>query len=237
MPRSRLTLGGTNFYEADIMEEATLQFIAAQLRKPEGDEGVQMGARMNEGNYHINEHAIEALSAHEQDRVLEIGMGNGFFVPRLLVRYPGIQYTGCDFSPEMVKDAGRRNNALVRSGQVQFLEADAADLPFPDNSFDKVFTVNTLYFWPDPARTLGSIRRVLTPGGSLLIAIRPKELMQHMPFVKYGFMMYDAPDVEALLADNGFEVLETIVRDEPEQELEAGRDTKVATLIVIAKAI
>jgi cyclopropane fatty-acyl-phospholipid synthase-like methyltransferase len=91
------------------MEDATLQFIAAQLRKPEGDAGILMGERMNEGNCCINEHTIEALAATGNERILEIGMGNGFFVRQILKGEPGLHYTGCDFSPEMVQECERRN--------------------------------------------------------------------------------------------------------------------------------
>jgi ubiquinone/menaquinone biosynthesis C-methylase UbiE len=215
------------------MEEATLQFIAAQLRKPEGDEGIQMGVRMNDGNKYINEHTIEALSATGNEDILEIGMGNGFFVHRILDHQPLVRYTGCDFSIEMVNDAKKRNYRFIKGGQASFFMATASDLPFEDNSFDKFFTVNTLYFWEDPVQTLADIRRVIRPAGKLYIAIRPKELMKAYPFVKYGFKMYDAPDLESLLTANGFSVQQTIVRDEPEQNL-TGRDIKVETLIVVA---
>ena len=217
------------------MEAATLQFIAAQLRKPEGDSGIQMGERMNEGNRYINEHTIEALAVSGNDRILEIGMGNGFFVRRILEGEPGVHYTGCDFSPEMVQECERRNVDLIKAGRAGFLVADALELPFPDNSFDKAFAVNSLYFWEAPDETLAEIRRVLRPSGLLLLAIRPKHRMEHYPFVKYGFSMYNAPDLEALLTRNGYKLIETIVREEPEQNL-TERDIKVETLIVIAKA-
>src|SRR5689334_1509095 len=121
------------------MEEATLQFIAAQLRKPEGDEGIKMGVRMNEGNRFINEHSIEALHASGKERILEIGMGNGFFVRRILEQETGVHYTGCDFSPEMVHECEKHNPDLIKKGRACFVMADARELPFPDNSFDKAF--------------------------------------------------------------------------------------------------
>ncbi|MBK7811139.1 MAG: hypothetical protein IPI50_07870 [Saprospiraceae bacterium] len=62
------------------MDEQTLKEIAKQLRQPSGEFATQVGQKMNEGNLHINLNTIEALNLQKGDHILEIGMGNGFFV-------------------------------------------------------------------------------------------------------------------------------------------------------------
>lgn len=62
------------------MTEEQLKNIALQLRKPEGDWGIEMGEKMNVGNKFINLHTIDVLNPKANDVILEIGMGNGFFV-------------------------------------------------------------------------------------------------------------------------------------------------------------
>lgn len=66
------------------MDEETLKAIADQLRQPTGEYAIQVGEKMNEGNLHINLNTFEVLNLVAGDNILEIGMGNGFFVKNIL---------------------------------------------------------------------------------------------------------------------------------------------------------
>jgi ubiquinone/menaquinone biosynthesis C-methylase UbiE len=216
------------------MDEDALKRIAGQLRKPHGEFAIQVGERMNEGNLHINLNTIEALNPEKGDNILEIGMGNGFFVKDILSRDSTIRYTGCDFSEIMVDEARRQNQKFVRCGQAQFYLASADELPFDNQKFDKIFTVNTIYFWADPPAVLSEIRRVLKPKGQILIAVRPKSIMQHYPFVKYGFAMFNKTDLSTLLTNNSFTVTSILEKEEPAQEIN-GEKLAVETLLIRAE--
>jgi ubiquinone/menaquinone biosynthesis C-methylase UbiE len=216
------------------MDEEKMKSIAQQLRKPQGEFATRVGEMMNEGNLHMNQYAIEALHVRENDRILEIGMGNGFFVKEIVTAAPGVRYVGCDFSEAMIKEAGERNAALVESGQAGFFLANADQLPLKNETFDKIFTVNTLYFWEDPVVTLAEFARVLQPDGELLIVIRPKSVMENYPFTKYGFNMFSMEEVVALLTANAFTVTEVIEKKEPVVEID-GQQMQAETLIVRAK--
>lgn len=196
------------------MDETQLQFIAQQLRQPSGEAGREVGERMNASNEAVNLAAIAALRVASHDRILEVGMGNGAFVSRLLDADASVRYAGCDFSETMVEEARRRNAPFVESGRAEFYVAPAEALPFADGTFDKAFTVNTVYFWEAPARVLAEFRRVLRPGGTLLIAGRSRRTMENLPFVRYGFTLYSARELSELLTGNGFSVLETIEKPE-----------------------
>jgi ubiquinone/menaquinone biosynthesis C-methylase UbiE len=52
---------------------------------------------------------------------------------------------------------------------------EAAHIPYPDQRFDKAFAVHVIYFWPQPQQELREIRRVLRPGGLLVLGHRPKD--------------------------------------------------------------
>lgn len=216
------------------MDETTLKEFAKQLRKPEGQFGLEVGEKMNKGNVHMNRLTIEALQVVADDNILEIGMGNGFFVGEILKKDPTVTYTGCDYSSLMVEASEKLNAPFVKSKRAEFFLATADKLPFKNETFSKVFTVNTLYFWEDHAMVLAEIHRVLKPKGKLFIAIRPKALMQHYPFVKYGFTMFSADEVTDLLHKNKFMVTDTFEKPEPEQEIN-GEKVRVSTLIVIAQ--
>lgn len=72
-------------------------------------------------------------------------------------------FTGCDFSEKMVEEATKQNQKLIKTGQAKFYLANAENLPFENEVFNKVFSVNTLYFWENPALILSEIWRVLQP--------------------------------------------------------------------------
>jgi ubiquinone/menaquinone biosynthesis C-methylase UbiE len=96
--------------------------------------------------------------------VLEVGVGTG----RNLPFYPtGVRLTGVDLSPAMLAVAGDRARAVGR--EVALREADAQALPFADASFDTVVCTLSLCAIPDDRAAIGEMRRVLRPGGRLLL--------------------------------------------------------------------
>jgi ubiquinone/menaquinone biosynthesis C-methylase UbiE len=96
---------------------------------------------------------------------LEVGIGTGLNLPF----YPAnVRLTGIDVSPGMLAIARRR---AIQLGQaVELREADAEGLPFPDASFDTVVCTFALCAIPDERRAVVEMRRVLRPGGRLLLA-------------------------------------------------------------------
>jgi ubiquinone/menaquinone biosynthesis C-methylase UbiE len=96
---------------------------------------------------------------------LEVGIGTGLNLPFYAM---DVQLTGIDLSPAMLRIARTRANELGKS--VEFREADAHALPFPDDSFDSVVCTFSLCAIPDDRRALSEMTRVLRPGGRLLLA-------------------------------------------------------------------
>lgn len=97
-------------------------------------------------------------------RVLEVAIGTG----RSLEFYPaGTSIVGIDFSPAML-DLARRRAAEVGVA-VELREGDAHVLPFDDAAFDTVVCALGLCSIPRPAEALAEMRRVLVPGGRLLL--------------------------------------------------------------------
>jgi len=187
-------------------------------------------------NIHINLHTIAALNLQQKDQVLEVGMGNGFFIKDVLISANQVQYTGCDFSPEMVQEAKIRNAEYLKSGQVTLVESNVEKMPFSAKAFDKAFTINTLHFWEDKNKVLSEFNRVLKPSGILLISIRPKHLMVTYPFTPYGFKLYTKNEVEIILESNHFKVINIIEKDEPNQQI-SDTEIAVSSLIICAQKI
>ncbi len=218
------------------MTEEQLQQVASQLRKPHGDDGLKTAEWMNKGNRQIHQDTLAALNAEEGDTILEIGMGNGFFVGDILSKHDSFRYTGCDFSELMVQESKKINAQWISSGQARFVLSDVASLPFADASFNKIFTINTIYFWEDEQKVLNEIKRVLQPGGSFIIGLRPKHYTEKYPFIKYGFKQFSKEDVTQLLSENGFTVVDACQNKEPDFEMN-GEVMMMENLVVRASSI
>ena len=215
------------------MSEENFKSIAGQLRKPEGTLGKEIGGRMNEGNLLMNKEVIDELDVTTNDNILEIGMGNGFFVKYILSKDQTVQYTGCDYSEIMVNEAGILNERFIKNKQARFQASNAMQLPFDGEYFDKVFTINTVYFWDDVKKVLSEIARVLKKNGLFIVAIRPKSVMDNLPVTKYGFNTFSKTDLEDLLAKNGF-IVNSII-DKEDVDLEFNNE-KIKNSVLIVKA-
>jgi ubiquinone/menaquinone biosynthesis C-methylase UbiE len=131
---------------------------------------------MNRGNRKLNARAVALLNPDPDSQVLDLGFGGGLALDMLLER--GVRVTGVDRASDMVSAAAGRRRGAVTSGRLSVIEGDIAALPLAANSVDGVLTVNTVYFWSDLSASLGEIRRVLRPCGTLVIGIRDASLMK-----------------------------------------------------------
>ncbi len=132
-----------------------------------------VGHVMAMANRERSEFVFSVLDLQAKDRVLEIGFGSGTDLARASSAAAFV--AGVDHSDVMVKQASRRNAAAIRQGRVKVELASAARLPFRDGEFDKVFAINSAQFWKDSVGTLKEVGRVLKPGGSLALAIQPRQ--------------------------------------------------------------
>jgi ubiquinone/menaquinone biosynthesis C-methylase UbiE len=189
----------------DIRKEHDSKTLAQQLRQPEGPLGIKVGENMNKGNRLMNLETIKQLEISDNDNILEIGMGNGFFVRDIINAAQNVSYTGCDFSETMIKEATDLNHSF--SANVKFILSEASEVPLKDSVFDKVFTVNTIYFWEDARQVLAELRRVLKPRGLIIITLRPKFVMDQLPVVQHGFTTFDKEEAASLLSENNFSII------------------------------
>lgn len=197
--------------------EEDLKILAKHLRKPEGEIGEDVAKRMNVGNAPMNLHTLAVLNPQANQTILEIGMGNGFFVKNILELDETIRYHGLDYSTDMVKLAATLNSNYVQENRAIFLEGSVECIPFEKELFDQVFTINTLYFWEDVQKGLNSISKVLKTGGRLILSIRPKDNMVSLPVTKYDFNLFDIDEVVVALENAGYLNIQKTFVTEPLQ--------------------
>jgi SAM-dependent methyltransferase len=113
--------------------------------------------------------ADEVAEAYPTGTILEVGSGPGRLAVQLAQRGPGLSVTGVDISPEMVERAARRATEACLGERMRFEVGDVGALPFAEGSFEGAVSTLSLHHWPEPARGLAEIHRVLKPGGEALI--------------------------------------------------------------------
>lgn len=179
-------------------------FIARQLRKPTGFFGKHVAARwMTRANSEMNRCTLQALSVQSDDHVLEVGPGPGDLLDQIVRLSTRGSTAGVDFSPEMVQTCTRRFGSLIESGRVELQCSSAAAMPFAAERFTKACTVNTIYFWPEPAVELGEIRRVLRPGGRAVVSFRTRATIEKMTNSAV-FRLYSGEEAADLLRCAGY---------------------------------
>jgi arsenite methyltransferase len=180
-------------------------FMAAQMRKPSGWFGsIILWRLLNRVNMAVVKSTISRLALESHHQVLEIGFGGGAALALVSKRLITGVVTGVDFSPEMVREAERRFQLDIANGRLRVRLGDIAALPFASASFDRVFTINTIYFWPDTVQGFGEIRRVLKPGGLAVIALRSRENMERVAFTQHGFRLFSPHEVPPFMQQAGF---------------------------------
>lgn len=147
--------------------------IVGQLRRPNGPLAPVTAAVLNVVNRPINRWAVGALRLTGDEEVLDVGFGGGVGLALVLARLPAGRVTGIDISEEMVQRGASRFRPEMAERRVRLLRAGVEAMPFAESSFDRAYTVNTIFFWPDVAAGLRELHRVLRPGGRLVIAAPP----------------------------------------------------------------
>lgn len=112
---------------------------------------------------------IDRLPLAGSERVLELGCGVGAELLLLARRWPGLRLSGVDRSRTHLAAARELLRDRIRAGDISLVEADAAALPWPDGSFDRVLTIWMLEHVPDPAPILREAARVLAPDGRVIL--------------------------------------------------------------------
>lgn len=155
-------------------------FLAQQAKKPSGWFGRTVATGVfNKENKAMEQFGLELMAPQEHDRILEIGFGNGRLISEMIPRVPKGKVAGIDVSDEMVNLASSRNIQWIEKGLLDIQKASVEKIPYQDEAFDKIFTANTLYFWPEPEKNLREIKRVLKQGGQFYCALRLREQMEN----------------------------------------------------------
>lgn len=191
-----------------------LEEIENQLSCPTGNKGIDIANSMNLNNISMTKTSIDALNISNNDIVLEIGHGNCGHLKYILNKAININYIGLEISKTMNQEASLQLSNKQNSNNVSFELYNGEKLPFENNSADKIFTVNTLYFWKNSVNFLLEISRVLKKEGICIITFAQQKFMQSLPFVNKKFTLYTTEDISLLVKKTPFTIANTIHKTE-----------------------
>jgi len=131
------------------------------------------GEEMERHHLDITEKAIRTMALRPGERVLDLGCGAGW-ATRILARLVGEgpdgfgQVIGLDISDEMIR---RARATSTEFDNIMFIWGSAEQIPWEENFFDKILSVESFYYYANQERALGELFRVLAPKGQLFILI------------------------------------------------------------------
>ncbi|MGE3821101.1 MAG: class I SAM-dependent methyltransferase [Isosphaeraceae bacterium] len=115
-------------------------------------------------------------------KVLDVGCGTGVFAAKLRSALPRAQVWGVDLVGGMLRKGNERWRR--HAGSVLAVQGDSERLPFASGSFDFVTCANSFHHYPNQDRAVAEMRRVLRPGGRLLLIDGYRD-------APYGWLIYD----------------------------------------------
>jgi len=131
------------------------------------------GEKMERHHLNITEKTIRLMDLRPGERVLDLGCGSGW-ATRLLARLVSDgpegfgQVVGLDVSDEMIRQARAASKDFEN---ILYVWGSAQQIPWEENFFDKVLSVESFYYYPDQDRALAELFRVLAPSGRMFILI------------------------------------------------------------------
>jgi len=190
--------------------------LGRQLRHPTGRRGRWVGQLMSVVNQRPNLLAIEALQSARAHSILELGVGSGWALEKLAWTAKLGRIWGIDQSTDMLLLAARRNRLEKRLGRVSLARARFDALPFSDAFFDRILAVNVAYFFERDGRDFREVRRVLRPGGRMVIYVSDRATLATWPFAgEDTHRSYERDELIAAIGGGGFaknEIMVTTVK-------------------------
>lgn len=126
------------------------------------------GEGMEQDHLPITLPVLEKMRLEPTENVLDVGCGSGWLSRRLSKLVPQGRVVGMDISDEMIRVARRTS---VDHDNILFVAGEVAEIPWEPNFFSQAISVESAYYWPDPAAGVKEIYRVLRPGGGARILI------------------------------------------------------------------
>ena len=198
------------------------------------------GESMEHEHWPIVKPALGLMQIGETDNILDVGCGAGWLSRILAKRVPRGRVVGMDISDEMIHHA---RQASAQQANLAFVVGSVDRIPWEQNFFDRIITVESSYYWPDPAKGVRELHRVAAEGGSawtLINYYRDNPYCQQWgPKLAVPTHLLSAAEWKKLFRDAGFsDVAHRLIPDPtPAPEVYTGRWFRDANELAAFRAI
>jgi SAM-dependent methyltransferase len=145
----------------------------------------------------------EALDLQPDDELLDVGCGSGAFLAQQASHVRRV--AGIDLSDIQIDLAHRNLRDRIGAGTAEIVKGDASVLPWPDGSFTAATCMSAFEVFPDPARVLAEVFRVLRPGGRAVLTIGERVPPETQTDRRWGALwVWAEDDVEDMVERAGF---------------------------------
>jgi ubiquinone/menaquinone biosynthesis C-methylase UbiE len=153
---------------------------------------------------------LDNINIEPNDVLLDIGFGNGYLIHKLLKNGIPIKICGIDISNDMVNNVSKKYKQFIDDGYLNLYLENIANTSFEKETYNKIYTVNTMYFWNELEKCFSEIKRILKPNGIFLNAVYTREFLDKIIYTKYGFNKYSIDDVIKITENNGMTIVKLV---------------------------
>jgi len=192
------------------MLDKFIKYVGNNFGNPNGIGGKITTKIMNIINQNQYKVILENIKLEQNNNVLDIGFGNGYLINKLLRKNIPLNIYGIEISNDMLNSVSQKNRQIIGEGRLKLSLEDISKTSFEDNTFDKIYTINSIYFWDKLEKCFSEIRRILKPNGIFFNVIYTKEYLDKIRYTRYGFKKYTVGELKNITEENRMKIIEII---------------------------
>jgi ubiquinone/menaquinone biosynthesis C-methylase UbiE len=192
------------------MFDKFIKYVGGNFGNPNGIAGKISTKLMNIINQRQYKAILDNINLEHNDTILDIGFGNGYFLNKLFKKNIPINIYGIEISNYMINNVSRKYKNYIENGLLKLSLENIENTSFKNETFNKIYTINTIYFWNELEKCFSEIKRILKLNGIFLNAIYTKEYLDKIMYTKYGFIKYSIEDMVKITEENGMKIIKIV---------------------------